>query len=514
MFVALITFAIGLSGVLSGIIDRPSAGRAVTAGELSSTLIGLPVFFALARTTLRKLRSNPVERGGSGWSAYINGALLTTLVVSIVATSALLVDWVEGNRIGTEVGLLLVWLPLWTLHWRVFNEIGDERRPDVYWFLASTIGVFMLAFGGVWIVVIAMQRVVDAIAGGPSATRVNHDLETAIIVLALGALTWWWHWLRTGSHRLEATARIVYLLIVGVFGGLVAMYVGAVGALTQSLVWFFGEPATSSARLYFEDVVALAAAALGGAVVWWYHRTVLGPRRDEDRTEVDRFYDYLVAGVAGLVTTGALITLGVTVLSLLTPATAVSNEAETSNIVLAAIALLAFGGPTWYVRWRELQLRREGVEAEARSPVRRFYLLVLLAVAGSVAFAAGIATLSAVLGATTGERSGSLIGNLRIPLASLVGAVALGYYHLRLYLDERDLFVRQVSREVTIVVPAGADLAEVEALPALAISRMDMAPDGLGDVDTAAIARAIAVAEGDRLLVIVREDGVETIRLA
>ena len=37
-----------------------------------------------------------------------------------------------------------------------------------------------------------------------------------------------------------------------------------------------------------------------------------------------------------LVTTGALITLGVVVLSLLTPATAVSSDASSSNIVLGA----------------------------------------------------------------------------------------------------------------------------------------------------------------------------------
>ena len=514
MFAALLTFAIGLTGVVSGLIDRPTAGRAVTAGELSSTVIGLPVFLALARTTLRRLRSNPAERGGSGWSAYINVSLLTTLLVSLIAAFRLLTEWVDGGRIGNELGLLLVWFPLWMLHWRVWSELGDDRRPQTYWLLASTLGVGWLVTGGVWALSIALQRVVAALAGGATATRTGSDLEQALIVLGLGAVAWWWHWIRTGSRREDTTAGLVYLLIVGVFGGLVTFYVGAVGALTQVLVWFFGDPDTTSGRLYFEDVARLSAVAVGGAVVWWYHRTVLGPRRDSERTEVDRLYDHLIVGLAALVTTAALITLGVVVLSLLAPATAVSRSEDTGNIVLAAISLLLFGAPAWVLRWRELQARCAADETEARSPTRRFYLLLMLGLAGTAAFIAGIVTLAVVLGGITGERTGSVVGNLRVPLAILVGAGALGWYHLRLYLAERDQFTRPAVREITLVVPAGVDISDVEALPGLAISRMDMAPDGVHEVDADQVEQAIAAVEGERLLAIVRADGIETIRLA
>lgn len=515
MYVALLTFAIGLSGVIGGIIDRPAAGRAITAGELSSTVIGLPVFIALARTTLRRLRSNDAERGGTGWSLYINIALLTTLAVTLIAGYWLMFQVVDGERVGIELGLVIVWAPLWFLHWRVWNEVGDTRRPELYWFLAATVGIAMLTSAAVWIIAMAVERIVDELGSGSAAIRDTNDLEGTVILLLLGAVTWWWHWLRTGRLVEESSpSRVAYLLIVGVFGGLAMMYVGAVGSLVHVLIWLFGDPDSNSARRFFEDVFALGPSALVGAAVWWYHRAELGPRRDADRTEIDRLYSYLVAGVAALVTTGALITLGVVVLTLLTPATAVSSDASSSNIVLSAIALALFGAPTWYVSWRDAQAQVAEYEAEASSRTRRLYLLAMLAIAGSVAFAAGIATLSAVLGAVTGERSGSLVGNLRIPLASLVGAGALGWYHLRLYLAERSRFERTQIREVTLVVPSGVDIGPVEELVGVAVSRIDMAPDGLDDVDIAAVVAAVESSDARKLMAIVREGDVELIPLA
>lgn len=514
MYVALLTFAIGLSGALSGLIDRPTAGRAVTAAELASTLVALPVFVALARTTLHRLRANPHERRGFGWSAYITASLLTTLVVSLLGLMRLIGDFIDGDRVGTELGVLLVWAPLWLIHWLVWSAIGDERRPNAYWVLASTLGVAWLASGGIWVMAIALRRIVNALADAPSAMRATTDLEDALILLGLGAVTWWWHWLRTGFQRPESTARLVYLLIVGVFGGLITFYLGAVTALAQSLIWILGDPGRVAGRVHFEDVATFAAVGVGGALVWWYHRIVVGPRRDERRTEIDRLYDHLVVGVAALVTTSALITLGIVVLSLLAPPAAVAGEAEASNLVLSALSLLVFGTPTWFVRWRELQRRRRVEEIEARSPTRRFYLLVILALSGTVAFISGIVTLAAVLGSMTGERTGSLLADLRVPLAALVGGGALGWYHLRLYLDERHLFARAALREITLVVPAGADLGELEAVPGFAITRIDMAPDGATVVDIAEIERTLAAVEGERVLAIVRPDGVETIRLA
>ena len=514
MYIALLTFAIGLSGVVTGIVDRPSAGRAISAGEVSSVVIGLPVFVALARTVLGRLRTSQDERGGNGWSLYINVSLVTTLAVAVTAIYRVLDGILDGSRVGTEIGLVVVWAPLWALHWWAWNRFGDTRRPDVYWLLGSTGGVVMATVGGVWVLATAVRRIFDALGEPTVAVRATaDDVEHALVVLVIGAAVWWWHWLRTGNRRVDSPARLTYLLIVGVFGGVVLMYVGAVGTLVSVLVWFFGEPDTTSARVHFDAVAVLVPLAVAGAALWWYHRTTLGPRRDADRTETDRLYSYLVAGIAAIVTTGSLITLGVVVLSLLAPADAVSRDVATGNIVLATIALLVFGGPTWFFQWRDLERRVAVDEAEARSRVRRLYLLVMLAIAGTVAFAAGIATLSTVLGAMTGERSGSVAGNLRVPLASLVGAAGLGVYHLRRYRVERHLFERDVPREVTIVVPRGTDIAALEQLPGVVITRLETPANGAA-VDLDAVEAAIRESESDRLLVVTRGESIEAIPLA
>jgi hypothetical protein len=515
MYVALLTFAVGLSGVMSGLLDRPSAGRAISAGELSSAVIGLPVFVALARTVLGRLRTSEVERGGNGWSLYINVAVLTTLTVAATAIYRLFDEILDGSGVGTEMGLVVVWAPLWYLHWWAWDRFGDSRRPDVYWLLGSTGGVVMATIGSVWILATAARRIFDALGTPTTAVRATgDDVEHALMTLVIGAAVWSWHWLRTGRRRSESPARITYLLIVGVFGGVVLMYVGAVGALVSVLVWLFGEPDTTSARVHFDSIAVLVPTALAGAAVWWYHRTTLGPRRAADRTETDRLYSYLVAGVAALVTTGSLITLGVVVLSLLAPATAVSRDVATANIVLAAIALLVFGGPTWFIQWRDLEQRVGADEAEARSRVRRLYLLVMLAIAGTVAFAAGIATLSTALGAITGERTGSVAGNLRVPLASLVGAGGLGVYHLRRYRTERHLFERDVPREVTVVVPRDTDLALLDELQGIAITRLEAQSANGTSVDLGAIQAAIRESEAERLLVVALGESIEAIPLA
>ena len=513
-FVALMTGAIGLSGVLAGLVDQPAAGTAISGGELSSAVVGIPVFWALARSVLRRVRGDVRQLASQGWSLYINLVLFISLVVVLFFAFEVITDALAGDLSRRGLASLVVWVPILTGHRWAWRELGDSRRPDAYWFAGSVVGVGMTATSAIFILTTAVERIIDSLAPTTAALRDNDDLVAAFTVLALGAVTWAWHWLRVGASRPRTTGWLGYVVLVGVLGGVSLMYVGAVGWLISVLVWFLGEPATDSASRFFRDSAALGPIAVVGATTWWYHRAVLGPRRDEDRSEVDRLYDYLLAGVAVLVSAGAVTTLLVVVFSLLAPSSAVSAEFETANIVLSALALLAVGAPTWYLRWSDLQRRVAAASAEALSPVRRIYIFVILGVGGSVAFVSGIATLSVVFGAATGEQIGSVMASLRYPLAVLVGSIAFGGYHLRGYLLERNTVDRPRRRELIVVARDDADLVSLEALPGITLSRMVTSDADVRPPDAAAVAAALENMECDRALVIDRNGDLGVIALS
>lgn len=511
LLAALLTGAIGLSGVVAGLVDPPAAGRAVGAGQLASAVVGVPVFVALARASVRRARSDASETRSQGWSLYLNLALWISLGVIVSFTFGIVTEAIDGSVASRDIAWLAIWSAVWGSHWWAWRTFGDGRRPDAYWIVASTFGLVTMVTTLVLLGAEAIQRIIERLS--PSIVAGGGAIAEPFVMLVLGSAVWGWHWLWLGRVRTTGDAWAGYVLLVGVFGGLAALYIGSVGSLVAVLVWFLGDPGSDSAARFFSDVAGFLPLAIVGAAVWWYHRTVLGPRRDDQRTEIDRLYDYLVAGIAALVTTAAFATLLVVLFSLVAPASATRGDAATSNIALTAVALLLTGGPTWYLRWREIQ-GRQGLPAEALSTVRRVYIFTMLGIGGTAAFVSAIATLTVVFGELTGERSGSVMGTLRYPLAILLGAGTLAGYHLWVFRNEREAPGRPRRRQLVVVAGVDDDLGALEAMPGVSVTRMTTTDTTVTAPDADAVAAALEASDAARALVIARNGHIDVITLS
>ena len=286
-FVALIVGAIGIAGVLGALVDPPATARRsrFSAGELASAVVGVPVFLALAKSTIKRLVADEREAAGGGWSLYINVTLLTGLVTTLVFVFIVADDLLRGDVDPSDIATLVVWGAVWGAHWWAWDRFGDARRPDVYWFVSSIVGLAMFVGGFVVVLATLIERIIDAVEPAIVAAGRSGDVDMAVVTLVVGGVVWAWHWLRTGLPGESSSAWLLYVVLVGILGSVTMIYVGTVGALIRVTVWFVGRPDTSSGAEYFRDSSALLPIAIAGAGVWWYHRAVLGPRRTAERGE-------------------------------------------------------------------------------------------------------------------------------------------------------------------------------------------------------------------------------------
>ena len=233
------------------------------------------------------------------------------------------------------------------------------------------------------------------VAGGPN------PMLGGLVTLVVGAPVWFIYWVRTAARRERDPLWLAYVLLAGVGGGLVTAIAAASTLVFSVLVWLIGEPRSTDAADYFHNAPTAAGAAVVGLLVWWYHRAVLEEAGTEERTEVRRIFDYLMAAIGLLAAAGGLATLLVALIEAVTRSAQVFVDTSAVNTLLAAATLLAVGAPVWWLSWRRIQTAvRQDPADELTSPTRRVYLFALFGVGGVVAV---IAVLVGVLPALRGR---------------------------------------------------------------------------------------------------------------
>ncbi|MEI9907783.1 MAG: DUF5671 domain-containing protein [Actinomycetota bacterium] len=173
-----------------------------------------------------------------------------------------------------------------------------------------------------------------------------------------------------------------YVLLVGVTGGMAAVIVSVSTVLYTTLVWFIGDANSSESSIHFRDVPSAAGVACACAISWWYHRATIREEDMKGRTEAERIYEYLMAGLGLLATAAGVAIVVIAVLEGVTNSTIIVENGS-NNTLLAAATLLLVGSPIWWIYWRRIQASVINFpEIEHASPTRRIYLFILLALVG------------------------------------------------------------------------------------------------------------------------------------
>ncbi|HWS57230.1 MAG TPA: DUF5671 domain-containing protein [Actinotalea sp.] len=419
---------------------------------------------ALAVWTRRRLRDDPGEARSLGWAAYLGLAGLTAAVVSATAVyDVVAAALVDGRLDAQAVVQLVVWGAIWAVHWALGERTLAASQRLVPLLLGSLIGLATSIVGLVALLAASLDVFVapqtDLIVGSGA------DLGRAAAVVVAGGSLWTVHWLLRLSRAPSTLLWLGYVLVVGVGVSTVMTVAGASVVLYRTLVWLLGEPETSDPALYLQGTSVAVAVAVVGGLSWWYHREILAPRAQAERTEVTRVYEYLLSAVALLAAAVGVVLVIVALVEAISPEPGVLVGPSLVNTVLAAVTLLAVGGPLWWAFWHRIERTAAADPVrEATSPTRRAYLFVLFGIAGLVAVVVVlVAAFIVIEDALAGTLGAATLHDIRVPLGMLVAAGTISGYHWLVYRADRRLLPatpeRRGPHEVLLVGPRDEDLA-------------------------------------------------------
>jgi hypothetical protein len=457
----LVIGALGLTGLIAAAFPGDDPSRAQLARWVAFSVVAVPVWIGLALSARRRLDGDAAERGSSEWILYLNVALAASLAVVMVA-GVVTARWAVGleDFEPFPCAALIVVAGVWALHWWAAMR-WSSGRLEIHTALGSVAGT-ALSGAALWLGAAAgMAWLYAEVFEGAEPVAVGEGLRSAAALAAAGVPVWWWYWFR----RLRMGGRTViwhgYVLLVGVLGSVVSGVVAVSVVVFTALAWVIGDPGTSTAVRHFDIVPLALPGVLVGPLGWWYYRTILRRQREAGRTEVDRVYDYLVAGAGLLTATAGITVLFVGLIEWLLPSGASGTAASAENTPALAVTLLAVGLPLWGLRWAGIQRARSGdPAAEIASPSRRVYLIVLFGLTAVAAVIALIVILVRVLTDVFESEFGSeTIDDVRVAIALVVTLAILAGYHWAVHLRDRSLAPeeapgrRSAIRSLVLVAP-------------------------------------------------------------
>lgn len=460
----IVVSGLGLSGLLGRVLERSTlvvADKTDLARNLSFVVVGIPLYIVLAFWTRRRFEEDASEAKSFGWSFYVTLTSITSLSVSMFALHDM-VSWAFRVNDFHAVALarLIVWGGIWGMHWWVHLRSALVASSRVHHLLGSMIALGTVVVGLNQLISGAIQRIWNF---GGDAIFISHGdpILRGAVTLIVGAPIWFLYWIKSYSKATKDPLWFAYVLLVGVGGGLIVAVVSASTVLYSILVWFLGDIGSVDATAHFRNVPTAFGAVCVGVIVWWYHHAVLEQDRRAARTEVQRVYEYLMAGIGLLAAAGGLAMILVALVESLTSSSVISGSGAT-NALLAAATLLIVGSPVWWIFWGRITTAVKLLPgSEHASPTRRVYLFILFGLGGIVA----VVTL--LLGVFflfddifKGGFGLETIRRMRFALAILLTTGAIAGYHWFIYRSERELMTVGVRgpRFVLLVGPRDVDL--------------------------------------------------------
>ena len=196
--------------------------RTALALGLAFTLVAGPAYVVLLRFARGRLRDDVGERTSLAWAAYLNVALASSLIVSIVTVHQLLegvfgVDDFEWRGIAPVV----VWAAVWTMHWSWLRR-SDGLRGDLHLAVGSFSGLVTMLIGIGGVAYVAGDEIYTSVVDQLPTGHLSPTLGTWLIAAGVGAVVWSWHWLGYYLRAERTSLWYVYVLLIGTLGGLIA----------------------------------------------------------------------------------------------------------------------------------------------------------------------------------------------------------------------------------------------------------------------------------------------------
>ncbi|HEY3292833.1 MAG TPA: DUF5671 domain-containing protein [Candidatus Nanopelagicaceae bacterium] len=514
----IVVSGLGLSGLLGRVLERSTlvvSDQTDLARNLSFVVVGVPLYVFLALWTRRRFAVDPTEAQSFGWGFYVTLTSITSLSIGMFALHDM-ISWafrVDDFR-GAALARLIVWGAIWAVHWWVHLRTGISANARVHHALGSLISLGTVVVGVDQLISGAVQRLWDF---GGDAIFVSHGdpILRGAVTLVVGAPIWYLYWVKNYSKSTRDPLWYAFVLLVGVGGGLVISVVSASTVLYSALVWLVGDPGTSSAATHFRSVPSAFGAVCVGAIAWWYHHAILEEDRKASRTEIQRIYEYLMAGIGLLAAAGGLAMILVALVEALTSSSVISGSGAT-NALLAAATLLVVGSPVWWIFWRRIQLAIAKFPSdEHSSPTRRVYLFILFGLGGIVAV---VTLLVGVFFLFDDIFKGSFgletIRRMRFAIAILITTGAIAGYHWIIYRSERVLLLAasRGPRLVILVGPVDVDLSRaISKLTGGRVQTWARTDGKVGSWNEAEVIHVLAESGEDALMLIADQAGMQTI---
>jgi len=437
----LVVSASGLSGLIERLLSRDTAiviSNSALARNLSFTVVGIPIFLVLAIWSRRRFDDDVTEKLSLGFRLYMIAAPLTALIVSMAALNDILkwiVRWNDFN--SAAAGRFLVWGPIWFGHYRIHARLAAKHRSEPHDIIGSLLGLGFSVVGLGGIIASLISSIFsfrkDEIFAG------DKPLQSGLTTLIVGAVVWITYWIRNTSNSERNQSWLSLVLLGGVGGGLLMAVISASTVLYSLLVWFIGKPASNDVITYFRNLPMGIAYLAVGILSWWYHREVLTGEAKQDRAEVQRVYEYLIAGIGLLAAAGGLVMVLVSLIETVSRSNVIAAYSET-NTLLAALTLLMVGAPIWWAFWHRLQVTvTKWPKEEHASPTRRAYLFLLFGIGGIAAVISLLVAVYLVFEDTFSNAFGlSTLNRMRFSIGILLATAAISGYHWLIYRAERE----------------------------------------------------------------------------
>ncbi len=453
LFALTMVAATGVAELLGRALGADVFGDETLAQPLSFALVGLPLACLIAWWTRRSIRQDPREAEASAYNLYLTLTAWTSLIIAMIALQGFISKALRGDFNGRALAELVVWGALWLLHWTLARRLG-EARSWPHLLLGSLIGLGPAAVALGLLLSTSLETLLLE-SSGQLSFGTNLRLAENVATLVTGTLVWVRYWPTAAARLPRTTPWLVFVLPIGVGGGLLTALVAASVLLWQVLVWLLGDPFALSAQQHFADSPRAFAFTVVGLLLWWYHGAILAETR-ESRTEVRRVYEYLVSAIGLLASAAGVGMVIVAVIEAFTPG--LDLGVSVTNTLLGALTLLAVNVPVWLLFWGRIQQSlADDPITETTSPTRRIYLVLLFGVAGVAAVVALIVAVFVLLeDIFAGTTSGETVRSMRYALGVLVTAAAVSAYHWAVYREDREVALPEQSTGPRSVLLVGA----------------------------------------------------------